>query len=72
MKNMTVIVAIVLGLSSFNCLSCSTRNPYGPGTGRFEGFDWARKNNVVSCEGESRSFRNGCEEYLRQVKSCEG
>ncbi len=41
-------------------------NPYNEGTGHDAGYKWAEQNDVDSCGGNSNSFIEGCEEYLRQ------
>ena len=41
-------------------------NPYDDGSGHDAGYKWAEENSVDSCDGNSDSFIEGCEEYLRQ------
>ncbi len=41
-------------------------NPYSQGTGHSAGYEWAEKNDVSSCGGNSQSFIEGCEEYLNK------
>ena len=41
-------------------------NPYSQGTGHSAGYEWAEKNDVSDCGGNSQSFIEGCEEYLNQ------
>lgn len=41
-------------------------NPYDDGTGHSAGFEWAQENEVNSCDGNSDSFIEGCEEYINQ------
>ena len=43
-------------------------NPYSAG-GHYEGFQWAESRWVMSCNGNSSSFNNGCEEYGRQLET---
>ena len=44
-----------------------TGNPYSSGTGHYAGYEWAEEKGVSSCGGNSQSFIEGCEEYLRQM-----
>ena len=46
---------------------CDTANPFNPGTAPFEGFEWAELHNTKECEGNSESFLEGCQEFLRQT-----
>lgn len=41
-------------------------NPYNDAGGHDAGFNWAEEKDVSSCGGNSDSFIEGCEEYLRQ------
>tara|TARA_Y100000310_G_C20089211_1_gene537450 strand:- start:92 stop:331 length:240 start_codon:yes stop_codon:yes gene_type:complete len=41
-------------------------NPYSDGTGHYAGYEWAERTGG-SCNGNSRSFNEGCEEYYRQI-----
>ncbi len=41
-------------------------NPYNNGGGHDAGFEWAKRTNR-DCNGNSRSFNEGCEEYYRQL-----
>jgi len=43
-------------------------NPYSEGynEGHYRGFEWAERKGVSSCGGNSDSFVDGCEEYIRQ------
>jgi hypothetical protein len=41
-------------------------NPYSDGTGHFAGYEWAERTGG-SCNGNSESFNEGCEEYYYQV-----
>lgn len=43
------------------------RNPYNDGGGHDKGFQWAEAHGGP-CGGNSTSFREGCEEYLRQLR----
>jgi hypothetical protein len=45
-------------------------NPYSNGTGHYAGYEWA-ENNGGSCNGNSESFNEGCEEYNRQLEELE-
>ena len=54
------------------------QNPYKDDTGHYAGYEWAKKNfdnwvseytetgKVCLCSGNSESFIEGCEEYLKQ------
>lgn len=42
-------------------------NPYSEGSGHYAGFEWAERKGVDGCGGNSQSFIEGCEEYLRQT-----
>ena len=49
-------------------------NPYDEGSGHYAGFEWAEENDPGSCDGNSQSFTEGCEEYQSQqsrYESCE-
>jgi len=50
--------------------NCNIENPYRNGSGHYAGFEWAERKDVASCGGKSRSYIEGCEEYLRQMKKC--
>ena len=41
-------------------------NPYDEGSGHYAGFDWAERTSSGTCDGNSQSFIEGCEEYERQ------
>ncbi|MBU2213577.1 hypothetical protein KKC44_00790 [Patescibacteria group bacterium] len=41
-------------------------NPYSDGTGHYAGYEWAERTGG-SCNGNSQSFNEGCEEYYRQI-----
>ena len=43
-------------------------NPYSQGTGHYAGFEWAERTGG-GCSGNSHSFNEGCEEYLRQARA---
>lgn len=47
--------------------SYNAGNPYSPGSGHYAGYEWAESKDVSSCGGNSQSFIEGCEEYLRQT-----
>lgn len=49
-----------------DCGSLEPENPYSPGSGHYAGFEWASEREVSSCGGNSDSFIEGCEDYLRQ------
>ena len=68
---MKIICFILLFIPSVG-LTCFISNPYTPGTGHYAGFEWAQSKDVSSCGGNSQSFINGCEEYLKQKRACEG
>jgi hypothetical protein len=70
-----LIVCLVTGCTdsaeseskSFSSRECTEpENPYSVETGHYAGFEWAESNGVGSCDGNSQSFIEGCEEYLRQ------
>lgn len=44
-------------------------NPYDEGGGHYAGYSWAEENDVDSCDGNSDSFIEGCEEYVSQRDS---
>lgn len=67
---MKVIILFTLTIS-LNVFAYFVSNPYSPGSGHYAGFEWAQDNNVSSCGGNSQSFINGCEEYLRQKANCD-
>lgn len=47
-------------------------NPYSSSEeGHNAGFEWAEENDVESCDGNSESFIEGCEEYLSQKEGAE-
>ena len=46
-------------------------NPYDEGSGHSAGYEWAEENDVDSCDGNSNSFIEGCEEYLSQQEESE-
>lgn len=46
-------------------------NPYDEGSGHSAGYEWAMENGVDSCDGNSNSFIEGCEEYLSQIEEYE-
>lgn len=42
-------------------------NPYSEDeSGHYAGYQWAEENGVDSCDGNSDSFIEGCEEYVSQ------
>ena len=53
------------------CAELAPDNPYSPGSGHYAGFEWAQRNDVSSCGGNSTSFIEGCDEYLRQQAAYE-
>jgi hypothetical protein len=58
---------------SANCIE--PENPYSEAEeGHYAGFEWALNKGVSSCGGNSKSFIEGCEEYLSQeadFEACE-
>lgn len=46
-------------------------NPYDDGTGHYAGYNWAEENDVDSCDGNSDSFIEGCEEYVSQKEEAQ-
>ena len=57
--------------SARDCSELEPENPYAPGSGHYAGFEWAERNDAGSCGGNSSSFIEGCEEYLRQSEAYE-
>ena len=58
-----------------DCSLLEPQNPYSEGGGHYAGFEWAARNEPVSCGGNSDSFINGCEEWASQTeayKECQG
>ena len=51
-------------LQKQDCSTLEPENPYSAGSGHYAGFEWGENGN--SCGGNSTSFIDGCEEYLRQ------
>lgn len=41
-------------------------NPYDQGSGHYAGFEWAEEHDPASCDGNSQSFIEGCEEFQEQ------
>ena len=59
------------GNGSMPCIE--PENPYNDEGGHDAGYKWAEENGE-SCEGNSESFNEGCEEYNRQrsqYETCE-
>jgi len=55
--------------SSSNKEDCrSPENPYEDGSGHYAGFEWEAENGY-ECNGNSESFIEGCQEYVRQLDS---
>jgi hypothetical protein len=52
-----------------NCSSLEPENPYDDESGHDAGYKWALEHNPGFCNGNSTSFEEGCEEYLRQVEA---
>jgi hypothetical protein len=50
-----------------DCASLEPSNPYDDGSGHFAGYQWAEENGGASCNGNSDSFNEGCEEYGQQA-----
>jgi len=57
--------------TSRDCGKLEPENPYPTGSGHHAGFEWAEENGPSSCDGNSPSFNEGCEEYQRQVAAYE-
>lgn len=49
---------------------CEIENPYSEGSGHYAGYEWAERTGG-DCSGNSQSFNEGCEEYFRQLDSCQ-
>jgi hypothetical protein len=57
-----------------DCSSLEPDNPYDDESGHDAGYKWAAEHDAESCSGNSSSFEEGCEEYVRQVaafQACE-
>lgn len=52
-----------------DCSVLEPDNPYSIESGHYAGFQWGENGN--SCGGNSTSFIDGCEEYLRQLENYE-
>lgn len=81
-KNQQIILAALITTSiAFTFTGCSDsdsqpkskfqtciepENPYDEGSGHYAGYEWAIENNS-SCDGNSDSFNEGCEEYYNQL-----
>jgi hypothetical protein len=50
--------------SANNC--SEPENPYEEGSGHYAGFEWAERTGAGTCDGNSQSFIEGCEEYQNQ------
>lgn len=48
-----------------------SENPYNEGSGHYAGYEWAMENEPSSCDGNSQSFIEGCEEYMSQLEEDE-
>jgi hypothetical protein len=53
--------------SPTDCGAQEPANPYDDGSGHHAGFEWAERNDPGVCGGNSTSFIDGCEEFLRQA-----
>lgn len=58
--------SLVKQISKEDCQSPS--NPYDEGSGHYAGFEWKAENGY-ECGGNSDSFIEGCQEYVRQLNS---
>ena len=47
-----------------DCSFIEPENPYDQGSGHYAGYEWGARGN--NCSGNSRSFIEGCEEYVNQ------
>lgn len=47
-----------------DCSTLASSNPYDEGSGHYAGFEWGENGN--SCDGNSNSFIEGCEDYETQ------
>ncbi len=52
--------------NDYNNYDDEPENPYDDGTGHSAGYEWAEENDVSSCDGNSDSFIEGCQEYVDQ------
>ena len=52
-----------------DCSILEPNDPYNDGSGHFAGFEWAQENGASGCDGNSDSFNDVCEEYLRQYNA---
>jgi len=73
MRKLAILSTLVLliacgsgGYSSDNEESDYIGNPYSEDTGHYSGYEWAEQTGG-SCNGNSQSFNEGCEEYYRQM-----
>ena len=80
MKKIFFIISIFLTIISVSGCSKTyvSQNPYEFSTGHYAGYEWAKKNfdswaleyaetgNVRECSGNSESFIEGCNEYIKQ------
>jgi len=71
---LAIIIIFLAGCNNDDDSSYSTsykhecippQNPYNDGTGHYAGFEWAQANSGT-CDGNSESFNEGCEEYYNQ------
>lgn len=54
-----------------DCASLEPSDPYEDGSGHFAGYEWAEQNGGASCNGNSESFNEGCEQYSEQFAAYE-
>jgi hypothetical protein len=79
MKKLTFVASFFIFLISIvGCSVYAPQNPYEVSTGHYAGYEWAKDNfedwmseyaetgNVHECSGNSESFIEGCNEYIRQ------
>ena len=56
------------GTSTYEAEVQEIENPYSEGTGHYAGYEWAERTGG-SCNGNSTSFNEGCEEFYLQTRN---
>jgi hypothetical protein len=52
-----------------DCSSLEPSNPYDDDSGHSAGYAWSEERGGASCNGNSDSFNEGCEEFNRQTEA---
>jgi hypothetical protein len=80
-----ILLALSFLFITLTCVSCSDsstsntaeaktcvepENLYDEDTGHYAGFNWAQENGET-CDGNSESFNEGCNEYYDQLNTYE-